>query len=118
MSKGKTRGSDASIARKLTATLFAAQSLVSAAGLAAGTVTAIAGAQLSHNPAWAGVPSAVQQLGTAFAALAVSSVLDRLGRRRALALGPVVGALGARLLANLLACLHAAERRGRLHFRG
>jgi MFS family permease len=103
MSKGTTVGSDAYIAQKITTTLFAAHSLASAALLVSGTVCAIAGTQLSDNPAWAGVPSAVQQLGTAFAALAVSFALDRLGRRRGLALGLAVGALGAGLAATAIA---------------
>jgi predicted MFS family arabinose efflux permease len=85
------------IARKITAALFAAQSLVSAAFLVSGTVSAIAGAELSVNPAWAGVPSAVQRLGTAFAALAVSMALDRIGRRWGLALGLLAGVMGAGL---------------------
>ena len=75
------------IARRITATLFAAQSLVSAAFIVSGTVSAIVGAQLSGNPAWAGVPSAVLRLGMAFAALAVGATMDRIGRRWGLALG-------------------------------
>jgi MFS family permease len=85
------------IARKITATLFAAQSLGSAAFIASGTVNAIVGAQLSGNPAWAGVPSAVLQLGAAFAALAVGGAMDRIGRRGGITFGLVVGALGAGL---------------------
>jgi len=46
-----------SIARKITATLFAAHSLGSAAFIVTATVNTIAGAQLSGNPAWAGVDS-------------------------------------------------------------
>lgn len=42
------------VSRKITATLFAAQSLTSAAFIVSGTVSAIVGAQLSDNPAWAG----------------------------------------------------------------
>ena len=89
----------ARMARKITVTLFAAQSLGSAAFLVSGTVGAIVGAQLSGNLAWAGVPSAVQRLGTAFAALAVGAAMDRVGRRWGLGLGLVIGALGAGLSA-------------------
>jgi MFS family permease len=89
-------------ARKITATLFAAQSLVSAAFIVSGTVSAIVGAQLSDNPAWAGVPSAVQRLGMAFAALALGATMDRIGRRWGLALGLAVGTLGAGLAAEAI----------------
>lgn len=90
------------IARKITATLFAATGLGSAAFIVMGTVSAIAGAQLSGNPAWAGLPSAVLQLGAAFAALAVSATMDRTGRRWGLALGFAVGVLGAGLAAGAI----------------
>jgi len=54
----------------------------------------IVGAQLSGNPAWAGVPSSTKQLATAFAALAVAATTDRVGRRWGLALGLAAGVLG------------------------
>jgi MFS family permease len=85
------------IARRITVTLFATQSLVSAAFVASGTVSVIVGAQLSGNLAWAGVPSSVTQLGTACAALAVAATTDRIGRRWGLALGLAVGVLGTGL---------------------
>ena len=88
------------IARKITTTLFVNQSLVSAGFIATATVSAIIGAQLSGNPALAGVPAAVQQLGVAFAALLVSASMDRIGRRRGIALGLLVGSLGAGLAAK------------------
>jgi hypothetical protein len=72
---------DSRTARRITVTLLAAQSLVSAAFVASGTVSVIAGAQLSGNLAWAGVPASVMQLGTAFASLAVAATTDRIGRR-------------------------------------
>jgi len=98
----KTKDDQTSIARKITATLFAAQSLVSAAFVVSSTVSVIVGAQLSDNPAWAGVPWAVQRLGTAFAALAVGATMDRFGRRWGLALGLAVGTLGAGLAAEAI----------------
>ena len=85
------------IAKRITVTLFATRSLVSAAFIASGTVSVIVGAQLSGNPAWAGVPSSVMQLGAAFAALAVAATTDRIGRRWGLALGLAVGVLGTGL---------------------
>jgi MFS family permease len=85
------------IARKITATLFAAQSLGSAAFIASGTVNAIVGAQLSGSTAWAGVPSAVVQLGAAFAALVVGGAMDRIGRRGGISFGLAAGVGGAGL---------------------
>lgn len=85
------------IARKITVTLFAAQSLASAAFIASGTVNTIVGAELSGDPAWAGVPSGVVQLGAAIAALVVGAIMGRVGRRTGLALGLATGALGAGL---------------------
>jgi MFS family permease len=88
------------IARKITATLFVNQSLVSAGFIATATVSAIIGAELSGSATWAGVPGAVQQLGAAFAALGISASMARAGRRRGLALGLIVGALGAGIAAK------------------
>jgi MFS family permease len=85
------------IARKITTTLFAAQSLSSAAFIAGGTVSAIVGAQLSGVPALAGLPSAVQRLGAAFAALVVGAFMGRVGRRWGMTLGIACGAVGAGL---------------------
>jgi MFS family permease len=83
------------IARKITATLFTAQSFASAGFIVSGTVSAIVSTQLSGNPAWAGVPSAVMQIGAALSALLVGSLMDRIGRRWGLTIGLVVGVLGA-----------------------
>ena len=94
---------DSRIARRITVTLFAAQSLVSAAFVASGTVSVIAAAQLSGSLAWAGVPASVMQLGTAFAALTVAATTDRIGRRWGLALGLAVGVLGTGLAVGAFA---------------
>ena len=59
------------------------------------TVGAIAAAQLSGNPAWAGVPAAVLQFGSAIAALIIGVLTDRLGRRLGFSLGYWIGAFGA-----------------------
>jgi MFS family permease len=84
-------------ARRITATLLAAQSLGSAGFLAAATVSAIVGAQLSGRPSWAGLPSAVYQSGAALAAVGWGHAMDRLGRRLMLALGLLFGIVGASL---------------------
>ena len=82
------------IARKLTFILFLAQSLASAGFIAGATISSILGARLGGNPAWAGVPSAVYQLGGAFAASAWGYLMDVLGRRKGIALGLFTGAIG------------------------
>lgn len=85
----------ASAARRITATLFAAQSLASAATVAIFPVVSIIGAQLSGRPSWAGVPGMVYLLGMAFSAFGWGHLMDRLGRRGTLVLGLVTGGLGA-----------------------
>jgi MFS family permease len=84
-----------SISRRITSTLFGAESLARAAFIASGTVSALVILELTGNAAWAGVPSAVQQLSAAFAALLVGAVTERIGRRRGLALGLGAGVVGA-----------------------
>ena len=86
-------------AKKITWTLSIAHALSSTGFLAAATITSIVGADLSGRQAWAGVPSAVYQLGVAAAALVIGYTMDRLGRRRALSMGFAIGALGAALAA-------------------
>lgn len=81
-------------------TLLAAQSLGSAGFLAAATVNAIVGAQLSGRPSWAGVPSATYQVGSALAAVGWGHAMDRFGRRLMLVLGLGAGILGAVLAAG------------------
>src|SRR3990172_2411685 len=89
-----------SIARKITWTLFAAQSLGSAGIIAAATVSSIVGAKLSQTPALAGLPFAVYLFGSALAALGWGYAMDRIGRRGGLALGLTVGTLGAGVAAG------------------
>ena len=62
-----------SIARKITAVLFAQQSLASAGFIAAATLNSIVGKELSGHSNWAGAPSAVYLLAGAFAASTVAS---------------------------------------------
>ncbi len=90
----------ASAARRITRTLFAAQSLGSAASVAIFPIIAIAGAKLSGHPSWAGVPAAVYLLGQALAAFGWGKAMDRMGRRAALGLGMLVGAVGSVLTAS------------------
>lgn len=83
------------IAQKTTLTLFAAQSFGSAGFIAASTINAIVGAELSHHPAWAGVPAGVYQVGSALAAFGWGYGMERLGRRGGLTLGLIFGVIGA-----------------------
>ena len=85
------------LAWRITAVLFGAQCLASAAFIATSTVTAIAGAALSGHKSWAGVPSAVSSLAGAGAAFLWGVLMDRFGRRRALTIGLLLGAVGAAL---------------------
>ena len=83
------------IARKTTRTLFLSQSVVSAALITTGTINAIAGAELSDVIAWAGVPATVLLVAAALGALTWGFVMEHIGRRGGLAIGLVLGALGA-----------------------
>ena len=83
------------IARKITIVLFLSQSLSSAGFIAAFTVNAIVGVELSGQKAMAGVPGAVYVLGQAFGALVWGLSMERIGRRGGLALGQVLGVIGS-----------------------
>lgn len=87
------------ISRKITWTLFSAQSLVSAAMIAMATVNAIIGAELSGVVAWAGVPAAVLLGATAIGAVFWGLIMERRGRRIGLAIGLGIGILGSFLSA-------------------
>jgi MFS family permease len=86
------------IAAKITLVLFVAQSLTSAGFIAAATLNSIIGATLGGSPAWAGVPSAVYQLGGALAASLWGVLMDWLGRRKGISLGLLFGVAGAGLV--------------------
>jgi len=86
------------LARKITWVLFANQSLASAGFIAATTLNAILGAELGGSASFAGVPSAVYLVGSAFAASAWGYIMDRIGRRNAIVSGLVIGAFGNALV--------------------
>lgn len=84
-------------ARRITATLFVSQSLGSAGTIAAATVAAIVGAELSGMTSLSGLPAAVVQIGVAVGSMFWSRVSDFIGRRNALSAALVTGAVGAAL---------------------
>lgn len=84
-----------SIARKITGVLFAQQSLASAGFIAAATLNSIVGKELSQNPSWAGVPTAVYLLAGAFSAFMWGYVYDAIGRRNGLTIGLTAGVFGS-----------------------
>lgn len=98
-------------ARRITGALLVSQSLGSAGTVAAATVAAIVGAELSGLTSLAGLPSAVNQVGIAVGSLVWSRLSDRLGRRGALSTALLTGAVGAVLamvgvaMGNLLVVL-------------
>lgn len=84
-----------STARKITGVLFAQQSLASAGFIAAATLNSIVGKELSQNPSWAGVPTAVYLLAGAFSAFMWGYVFDAIGRRGGLVIGLSAGVIGS-----------------------
>jgi len=86
-------------ARRITVVLFGAQCLASAAFIATSTVAAITGTLLSGDRSLAGLPAAASTLAGSGAAFAWGLLMDRMGRRPALALGVLFGAVGGGLSA-------------------
>lgn len=83
------------IARKITALLFLSQSLSSAGFIAAFTVNALIGVDLTGRPSMAGVPGAFYVIGQACGAMIWGLTLESLGRRRGLSLGQTIGFIGS-----------------------
>jgi MFS family permease len=86
------------VARKITWVLFANQSLSSAGFIASATINSIIGAKLGGSAAFAGVPSAVYLVGSAFAASAWGYIMDRIGRRNGMVAGLIIGVIGNALV--------------------
>jgi MFS family permease len=86
------------LARKITWVLFANQSLASAGFIAAATLNAIIGTKLGGSASFAGVPSAVYLVGSAFAASAWGYIMDRIGRRNGMVAGLAIGVIGNALV--------------------
>jgi len=85
----------ARIAKKITIVLFLSQSLSSAGFVAAFTVNALVGVDLSGQQTMAGVPGALYVVGQACGAVAWGFSMERIGRRRGFALGQLMGVIGS-----------------------
>jgi len=83
------------IARKITLVLFLSQSLSSAGFIAAFTVNALVGVELTGMTAMAGVPGAVYVLGQACGAMVWGFSMEWIGRRRGLGFGQIIGVIGS-----------------------
>jgi MFS family permease len=85
----------AAVQRRTVRVLIAAQ-LLGALGLAAGgTAGSLLAAQITGNEAAAGLPLSMLVLGSGVAAVAVTRIMERTGRRTGLATAHLSGALGA-----------------------
>ena len=83
------------IAKKITTVLFLTQCFSSAGFIAVFPINALVGVELSGKSSMAGVPEAVRVFGHACAAFAWGYLMEKIGRRRGLAMGQVVGIVGA-----------------------
>jgi MFS family permease len=83
------------IARKITIVLFLSQSLSSAGFIAAFTVNALVGVDLTGQRAMAGVPGGLYVAGQACGAMVWGLSMERIGRRKSIALGQLLGAMGS-----------------------
>ena len=83
-----------SVARKITFTLFLSQSVVSAALITTGTVNSIVGAELSGMIALAGLPVTVMLIAAALGAFSWGLLIEKIGRRRGLGIGLILGVFG------------------------
>ena len=83
-----------SAARKITVTLFLSQSVVSAALITTGTVNSIVGAELSGMIALAGLPVTVMLISAALGAFSWGLLIEKIGRRRGLGIGLILGVFG------------------------
>lgn len=88
-----------SIQRKIVSTLFATQSLFSAAIIAAFTLNAIVAADLSGSESMAGLPVTLNTAARAALAYPAGWMFDRIGRRLGLSIGYLTGALAMLLAA-------------------
>jgi MFS family permease len=81
--------------QRITVTLFASQSLYSAATIMTFTLLPIIAADLSGSDSLAGIPSTMTLIGKAAAAYFIGWLMNHLGRRKGLSLGSGLGMIGA-----------------------
>ena len=98
-SNGSIEPTSRPIRWKITAALFGAQVSYSAASIASFTVASIVGAELGGSPVFAGVPAAMLYAGRAASAYPIGIIMDRAGRRPAIAAGYLAGVFGGVLAA-------------------
>lgn len=84
----------ATVQRRITATLFASQSLFSAATIAAFTLTPVIAAQLGGSDALTGVPNTMLMLGRAGAGYPLGWLMDKISRRAGLSAGLFLAVVG------------------------
>jgi MFS family permease len=97
---------DLAASKRITHTLFASQSLFSAATIASFTLTPIVAAQLGGGEAAAGVPVTLTWLGRAMVAYPIGWLMDRIGRRNGLSVGYFLGTVGMGL--SVMAIMQAS----------
>lgn len=90
---------DPAVQRRITTTIFTAQSLFSAAFIASFTLMPIVAARLFGADSVAGVPSTIILLGRAGMAYPTGWIMDKYGRRPGLVLGYLLATLGMVLAA-------------------
>lgn len=105
-SAGDVRGAHVGLSagdrRRSIGVLFGGVALSATGYIAAITVGTLAGEDLGGTAAWAGVPTACAVAGTAAGAALLAWLSGRYGRRPALAVGYLSGAIGATLAAASL----------------
>lgn len=89
-------------ARRITTTIFTTESLFSAATLASATLLAINAVELGGGAQYAGVPSTISLLSRAAIAVPIGLLMDRAGRRSAMMLGYLCGAIGFAIIATAI----------------
>ncbi|GAB4440691.1 MAG: MFS transporter [Anaerolineae bacterium] len=85
--------------RKIVFTLLAGQSLFSASMIMIFTVSSIIAVELGGSTGWTGVPSTLVVAGAALMAYPIGQLMDRVGRRKGLSVGYLLG-IGGSLLAG------------------
>lgn len=88
-----------SVQQRIVIALFFVQGLFTAAIIASFTLSPIIAANLSGSDGAAGLPSTITLVGRALIAYPAGWFMDRVGRRRALSLGFILGIAGALLSA-------------------